>query len=47
MTSPETQTGLDLTQIDESVRPQDDLFGFINGAWLASAEIPADKPSYS
>lgn len=47
MTSPESQTGLDLTQIDESVRPQDDLFGFINGAWLASAEIPADKPSYS
>ncbi|RUP86024.1 M13 family metallopeptidase [Dermabacter sp. HSID17554] len=47
MTSPTAQTGLDLTQIDECVRPQDDLFGFINGAWLASAEIPADKPSYS
>ncbi|MCT2149049.1 peptidase M13 [Dermabacter vaginalis] len=47
MTSPDSMTGLDLTQIDENIRPQDDLFGFINGAWLASAEIPADKPSYS
>ena len=27
-----------------TVRPQDDLFGHVNGAWLASAEIPADLP---
>ncbi len=27
-----------------AVRPQDDLFGHVNGAWLASAEIPADLP---
>lgn len=48
MTSPAaSSTGLDLTQVDENIRPQDDLFGFINGAWLASTEIPADKPSFS
>ncbi len=35
--------GLDLTQVDPSVRVQDDLFGFLNGRWLATAEIPADR----
>ena len=28
---------------DPTVRPQDDLFRHVNGRWLASAEIPADK----
>jgi len=32
------------TSKDTTVRPQDDLFGHVNGAWLASAEIPADLP---
>lgn len=30
---------------DSSVRPQDDLFRFVNGGWLSTAEIPADRPS--
>lgn len=42
-----TSTGLDLSQIDASIRPQDDLFGFANGAWLAHHEIPSDKSSSS
>ena len=29
--------------LDHAVRPQDDLFRFVNGTWLASAEIPADQ----
>lgn len=29
---------------DPSIRPQDDLFGHVNGRWLAEAEIPADLP---
>ena len=29
---------------DSSIRPQDDLFRFVNGSWLATAEIPADRP---
>ncbi|QQM66845.1 M13 family metallopeptidase [Actinomyces weissii] len=30
---------------DLSVRPQDDLFRHVNGAWLATAQIPADRPA--
>jgi putative endopeptidase len=32
--------------MDRDVRPQDDLFGYVNGGWLATAEIPADRGSY-
>jgi len=32
--------------MDQSVRPQDDLFGYVNGAWLAESEIPADRASW-
>ena len=39
-------SGLDLTAIDPSVRPQDDLFGFVNGTWLRTVEIPADRGRY-
>ncbi|GAA0596995.1 peptidase M13 [Kribbella sandramycini] len=28
------------------VRPQDDLYQFVNGAWLAEHDIPADKAIY-
>lgn len=39
-------SGLDPSGFDKTVRPQDDLFRHVNGAWLASTEIPADKASY-
>ncbi|MDX6326758.1 MAG: putative endopeptidase [Nocardioidaceae bacterium] len=29
--------------MDETVRPQDDLFGHVNGRWLETVEIPSDK----
>jgi putative endopeptidase len=32
--------------MDLAVRPQDDLFGHVNGHWLATEEIPADKGSW-
>jgi putative endopeptidase len=32
--------------MDLSVRPQDDLFGHVNGLWYQTAEIPADKGSW-
>ena len=32
--------------MDLSVRPQDDLFGYMNGTWLATEEIPADKSAW-
>jgi putative endopeptidase len=38
-----TRSGLDLRWVDPAVRPQDDLFSFLNGAWLRQHEIPADR----
>jgi len=38
-------SGLDLSHIDATVRPQDDLYRHFNGAWLKSAQIPADRAS--
>jgi putative endopeptidase len=32
--------------MDPSVRPQDDLFGHVNGRWYLTEEIPADKGSW-
>jgi putative endopeptidase len=32
--------------MDPQIRPQDDLFGHVNGTWLATAEIPADRSSW-
>ncbi len=37
--------GLDLSRIDATVRPQDDLYRHFNGGWLKSAQIPADRAS--
>jgi predicted metalloendopeptidase len=46
-TSPsEVGSGVDLAAFDKDVRPQDDLFHHVNGAWLAKTEIPSDKSSY-
>jgi putative endopeptidase len=35
--------GIDSSGPAGAVRPQDDLYRFVNGAWLAEHEIPADK----
>jgi putative endopeptidase len=32
--------------MDPAIRPQDDLFGHINGHWLATEEIPSDRSSW-
>ncbi|MPY91679.1 MAG: peptidase M13 [Acidimicrobiia bacterium] len=34
-----------LLEHTDHVRPQDDLFGHVNGPWLETAEIPADLPT--
>ncbi len=39
-------SGIDVTGFDKAVRPQDDLFLAVNGAWLAKTEIPADHSDY-
>ena len=42
----EPYSGLDIDNFDRTVRPQDDLFLHVNGRWLLSTEIPADKSNY-
>ena len=37
------RSGLDLSFLDAGARPQDDLFGHVNGRWLAEYEIPPDR----
>ncbi len=39
-------SGIILANLDPSIRPQDDLFGYTNGTWLAQTEIPADRGRY-
>jgi putative endopeptidase len=39
-------SGIDTQFIDPSVRAQDDFFKYLNGKWLQSTEIPADKSSW-
>jgi predicted metalloendopeptidase len=40
------KSGLDPANMDRTVRPGDDFYQYINGHWLATTEIPADKASY-
>jgi putative endopeptidase len=44
--APVLKSGLDLAGFDRSVRPQDDLYRFVGGTWLAKTEIPADRSNY-
>lgn len=37
-------SGIDLSTFDETVRPQDDLYRHVNGAWLKTTQIPEDRP---
>jgi putative endopeptidase len=37
------RSGIDLSHVDVGSRPQDDLFGHVNGRWLADHAIPADR----
>jgi predicted metalloendopeptidase len=38
-----SKSGIDLSYVDDDARPQDDLFGHVNGRWLADYDIPADR----
>jgi putative endopeptidase len=39
-------SGIDLQWMDKSVRPQDDLYQYLNGKWLKTFQIPPDKGVY-
>lgn len=43
---PGATSGIDTAGFDESVRPQDDFYRYVNGGWLAATEIPADRSEY-
>ena len=46
MTDAAPASGIKLDELDPDIRPQDDLFRHVNGKWLATTEIPADKARY-
>ena len=43
---PGTQSGIDKSLMDTSVKPGDDFDKYANGAWEKNAVIPADKSNY-
>ena len=40
------QSGIDLQYVDRAVRPQDDLYRYLNGKWLDNFQLPPDKGAY-
>ncbi|MBQ4851897.1 M13 family metallopeptidase [Pseudoalteromonas sp. MMG012] len=42
----ELKSGIELNNIDTSVRAEDDFYYHVNGKWLEKTAIPADKSSY-
>src|SRR5687767_2273340 len=40
------RAGIESAGFDKSIRPQDDPYRYVNGAWLAKTEIPPDRGSY-
>ncbi len=43
-TTPKTNTqGINVSNMDLSVRPNDDFYKFVNGGWLKKTNIPSDK----
>ncbi|WP_431804637.1 M13 family metallopeptidase [Microbacterium sp. bgisy203] len=43
MTENPPRSGIELSELSAQIRPQDDLFRHVNGAWLERTEIPEDK----
>jgi len=40
------RSGVALANMDNSVRPGEDFFSYVNGAWVENTDIPADKSRY-
>ena len=43
---PTLGSGVTLANMDQSARPQDDFYQYVNGGWLKKTEIPADRSNY-
>ncbi len=44
--APAATHDVDLAGIDHSVKPGDDFYQYANGAWMKTAQIPADRSSF-
>jgi predicted metalloendopeptidase len=44
--APTPKSGIDLQYVDAATRAQDDFYRHVNGKWLDTFEIPADKGGY-
>lgn len=42
----ELVSGIDKANFDKAIRPQDDFYYSVNGTWLATHPVPADKSNY-
>src|SRR5262245_30908956 len=39
--------GVDLVQMDATIRPGDDFYSYVNGTWLKTFQMPADRARYT
>ena len=44
--SKQLASGVELQNMDHSIRPQDDFYCFVNGQWLEDFQLPEDKAYY-
>ena len=45
-TSAPLVSGIDTSLFETSIRVQDDFYGYINGKWMQSTQIPASKAAW-
>lgn len=45
--NPDLRSGIETENFDSEVRPQDDFYRYVNGAWLENTTIPEDRSSYN
>lgn len=45
ITPPNASIGIDLAALDTAIKPGDDFYGYANGQWMATTDIPADRAS--
>ncbi|MDT2005914.1 hypothetical protein FXW78_16315 [Rhodococcus opacus] len=41
-----TDVAFDTSELDSAIRPCDNVYGFVNGTWLAETAIPDDESGY-
>ena len=39
-------SGIEIANMDTSIKPQQDFFRYVNGAWLDKTEIPSDRNAW-